>query len=435
MSHSFPGDADAIAETTYQRYRDYINPGMADLLRFTGLSYPEWEAQGCIIRDVAGNEYIDCVAGYGVFSLGHRHQAVIEAVREQLDRLTLKTHYFLDIGLGEAGEKLAQISPGSLQYSFFCNSGTEAVEGALKAARIHTKRPGIIGAINGFHGKTFGSLSASGRDLYKEGFRPLMEGFRLVPFGDAGAVREAVDGDTAAVILEAVQGEGGVNVAPPSYLSEVRAITADAGALLIVDEVRTGLGRTGRMFACEHDGVEPDLLTMAKALGGGVMPVGAFLGTPEVWQSLFGTNPYLHSTTFGGNPLACAAAIAAIETTRNLGLPERSERLGAYLLARLKDLQERYPDWIADVRGLGLLAGVEFRSDDVAKLVIAGCAREGLLVAYSLNNPLVIRIEPPLIIEESLLERALAIFEESLRSTADLLTAMEAQGLQTLQGS
>ncbi len=425
MTQPFSGDAEAIAELTYSRYRDYINPGMADLLRFTGLSYPEWEAEGCIIRDVAGNEYIDCVAGYGVFSLGHRHPAVVEAVRRQIDLLTLKTHYFLDIGLGELGEKLAAISPGGLQYSFLCNSGTEAVEGALKAARIHTGRRDVIGTMNGFHGKTYGSLSASGRELYKEGFHPLLDGFSLVEFGDAKAMADAINGETAAVILEVVQGEGGVNVAPPGYLREVRRLTAEAGALLIVDEVRTGLGRTGRMFASEHDGVEPDLLTMAKALGGGVMPVAAFLGTPEVWASLFGTNPYLHSTTFGGNPLACAAAIAAIDTTQELGLPARSEALGNLMLERLKSLQDEFGEWIADVRGLGLLAGVEFHSDDVAKLVIAGCAREGLLVAYSLNNPLVIRIEPPLVIEEALLDRALGVFEESVRGTVEMLAGME----------
>lgn len=421
MTRPYDGDADGIARLTFERYQRHVNPGIASLLKFSGFEYPEWDAEGCIIRDVAGNEYIDCVGGYGVFSLGHRHPEVVKAVHEQMDRLTLKTHYFLSIGLGQVCEMLAEISPEGLEYAFLCNSGTEAVEGALKAARIHTGRPGIVGTLNGYHGKTFGALSASGREVYRKPFEPLLQGFTLVPFGDADAVRRVVGPETAAVIVEVVQGEGGVNVAPPGYLTQLREITREAGALLIVDEVRTGLGRTGRMFACEHEGVCPDLLTMAKALGGGVMPVGAFLGTAEIWQSLFSENPYLHTSTFGGNPLACAAAIAAIETTRRLDLPRRSAELGEHLLQRLREMAARYPQMIREARGLGLLAGVEFHSEDVAKLVIAACASEKLLVAYSLNNPLVIRIEPPLIIEQELLDHALDILEQAIEGTAALL--------------
>lgn len=426
MPQPYPGDPEQISEITFQRYRDYINPGMASLLKFGGMEYPEWEAEGCFVRDVAGNEFIDCVAGYGVFSLGHRHAAVVDAVKEQLDRIALKTHYFLSEGLGEVGELLNEISPEGLQYAFLCNSGTEAVEGALKAARVHTRRIKVIGTENGYHGKTFGSLSASGRPVFKVPFEPLLEGFGVVPFGDSDAMAAAVDDTVAAVIVEAVQGEGGVNVAPRGYLHDLRDITREKGALLIIDEVRTGLGRTGRMFACEHDGVQPDLLTMAKALGGGVMPVGAFLGTREVWTSLFSENPYLHTTTFGGSPLACAAAVAAIKTTKELDLPARSAELGEYMIQRLRQIQERHSDYINDVRGLGLLAGVEFVSDDFAKLVIASCATEHLLVAYSLNNPLVIRIEPPLIIAKDLLDRALDIFEQAVAQTAELVAGFAA---------
>jgi putrescine aminotransferase len=426
LTRPYDGDPDAVARLTFERYQRHVNPGIASLLKFSGFDYPEWEAEGCIIRDVAGNEYIDCVGGYGVFSLGHRHPDILQAVREQLDRLTLKTHYFLSIGLGEVCEMLAGISPEGLDYAFLCNSGTEAVEGALKAARIHTGRPGIVGTLNGYHGKTFGALSASGREVYRKPFEPLLEPVTLVPFGDAGAMRRAVGPDTAAVIVEVVQGEGGVNVAPQGYLTELREITRDAGALLIVDEVRTALGRTGRMFACEHEGVRPDLLTMAKALGGGVMPVGAFLGTADIWRSLFSENPYLHTSTFGGNPLACAAAIAAIQTTRRLDLPRRSAELGSYLLHGLKEMAARHPRMVREVRGLGLLAGVEFFSEDAAKLVIAACASEKLLVAYSLNNPLVIRIEPPLIIEKELLDRALGILEQAVEGTAALLESVGA---------
>lgn len=424
MPTPYPGDPQAASDITFARYRSYVNPGMADLLKFTGFEYPEWEAEGCIVRDIAGNEYIDCVAGYGVFSLGHRHPDVLRAVREQMDRITLKTHYFLSEGLGLLAEMLAGIAPGPLHYTFVCNSGTEAVEGALKAARVHTGRPNVVGTVNGYHGKTYGSLSASGREVYKAPFTPLLEGFSTVPFADANAAHQAVDEHTAAFIVEVVQGEGGINIAPKGYLASLREITREAGALLIVDEVRTGFGRTGRMFACEHDGVEPDILTLAKALGGGVMPIGAFMGTEEVWDSLFSENPYLHTSTFGGNPLACAAGIAAVEATQRLKLPERSAELGGYMLCRLAELKDRFPEFISDVRGLGLLAGLEFASEDFAKLVIAACATERLLVAYSLNNPKVIRIEPPLIIERELLDRAIGIIETAISETADLLRSL-----------
>jgi putrescine aminotransferase len=295
------------------------------------------------------------------------------------------------------------------------------VEGALKAARIHTGRPGFVGATGGFHGKTFGSLSVSGRDLYRKPFQPLLPDTKHVPFGDATAMAEAVDETTAAVILEVIQGEGGVILPPDRYLREVRRICDERGALLILDEVRTALGRTGAMFASEHYGVIPDIVTMAKALGGGVMPVGAFSAKPEIWHSLFDQNPYLHSSTFGGNPLACAAAIAAIKATIEEDLCNRAQTLGERLVSGLQGVAERYPEDICEVRAKGLLAGIEFKVDDFAVLVITGCGRRGVLVAYSMNNPKVVRVEPPLIISPDELERAIRAIEESVEETARLV--------------
>jgi putrescine aminotransferase len=417
-------DPGRIAEETLEKYRDLVNPSMANVLKFAGLGVPERDAAGVYIRDLSGNEYLDCVGGYGAFSLGHLHPRVVQAVRNQLDREALKSHYFMSVELADLCEMISEITPGDLQYSFICNSGTEAVEGALKAARIHTGRPGFVGAINGFHGKTFGSLSVSGRDLYKEPFRPLLRGTKHVPFGDAGAMATAVDETTAAVILEVIQGEGGVILPPDNYLREVRRICDERGALLILDEVRTALGRTGAMFASEHYGVIPDIVTMAKALGGGVMPVGAFSAKPAIWHSLFGQNPYLHSSTFGGNPLACAAAIAAIRATIEEDLCDRAQTLGDRLLSGLQEIARRHPDHIHEVRGKGLLAGIEFRVDDFAVLVITGCGRRGVLVAYSMNNPKVVRIEPPLIISPDELDRAIRTIEESVAETAQLVAGL-----------
>lgn len=410
-----------LSEETTEKYRRYVNPGIANILNFGGFQVPEERAAGCYIWDASGRKFLDCVGGYGAFSLGHLHPKVVEAVKRQLEKEALKSHFFMSTELADACELLASVLPGDIEYSFICNSGTEAVEGALKAARKHTGRPEFIGAINGFHGKTFGSLSVSGRDVYKKGFEPLLPETKQVPFGDADALAGAVSDRTAAVILEVIQGEGGVNIAPDDYFAKVREICDANGALLILDEVRTGFGRTGKMFASEHYGVQPDIVTMAKALGGGVMPVGAFSANAAIWDSLFGENPYLHSTTFGGNPVACAAIIAAIKTTIEEGLVERSRVLGEKLIAGLREVQECYPSIIKEVRGKGLLAGIEFAEDDIAALVITGCGRRDLLAAYSLNNPKVVRVEPPLIISESELDTAISIIAESVAETGAIL--------------
>lgn len=416
-----------LKDETIDRYREFVNPGIATILSFSGFDVPEDRAEGCYIWDISGRKFLDCVGGYGAFSLGHLNPKVVEAVKQQLEKEALKSHFFMSMELAEACELLASVLPGDIKYSFLCSSGTEAVEGALKAARAHTGRVEYIGAVNGFHGKSYGSLSVSGRDVYKEKFYPLLPETKHVPFGDADALAEAISNKTAAVILEVIQGEGGVIIAPDDYFPKVREICDANGTLLILDEVRTAFGRTGKMFASEHYNVQPDIVTMAKALGGGVMPVGAFSANEDIWNSLFGTNPYLHSTTFGGNPLACAAVIAAIKTTIEEGLVERSAKLGEKLLVSLKELQARYPNVVKEVRGKGLLAGIEFEHEDFAALVIAGCGRRDLLAAYSLNNPKVVRVEPPLIIEESDLMRAIDIISESVAETAEMLEGISAE--------
>ncbi len=414
--------AENLGDEIIEKYRKYVNPGIANILKFSGFAIPEYDASGAIIRDVAGNEYIDCVGGYGAFSLGHRHPKVVEAVRNQMEKECLKSHYFMSIELAELCELMAEVLPGDICYSFICNSGTEAVEGALKAARMHTQRIEFIGTENGFHGKTFGSLSVSGRDVYKKGLEPLLPECKVIPFGDIDAMESAVSDKTAAVILEIVQGEGGVNISPDGYIQAVRKICDKNGALLIVDEVRTGFGRTGRMFAVEHFDIVPDIVTMGKALGGGVMPVGAFSAKPDIWNSLFRENPYFHSTTFGGNPLACAAGIAAIKTTMEENLVERSREMGKYMLYSLKTIKEKFSDVVADVRGLGMVAGIEFAVDDFAALVIAGCGRRHVLAAYSLNNPRVVRLEPPFIIEKEQIDRALEALGESIAEVREMLS-------------
>jgi putrescine aminotransferase len=423
-----PEAVEAYVEETAEKYRRYLNPSLANLLKFMGFgTVPEF-ARGVILTDVAGEEWLDFLGGLGVFSLGHSHPKVIAAVQEQLEKLPLTIPIFLNRRQADLAELLAEVLPGRLQYSFFCSSGTEAVEGALKLARVVTGRIEIVSAERAFHGKTLGSLSASGREVHKKPFEPLLAGFHQVPFGDVAAMERAVSEKTAAVLLEPIQGEGGVMVPPDDYLPRVAALCRERGALFIADEVQTGFGRTGRMFAVEHYGVEPDIMCLAKAIGGGVMPLGAFCGTPEVWEP-FGPSPWLHTSTFGspgGNPLACAAGIAAIEVIREERLPERAAELGDYFLSRLQTIQAEFPGAIREVRGKGLLLGLEFFEEDIAGLAIAGMARRRLIVAYYLSNPRVFRFEPPLIVTRAQIDRAVESFRESLAEALAMLEGVQA---------
>jgi putrescine aminotransferase len=412
-------EADRISAQTVDDYGDYVNDGMARLYRFMGVTGIEWENTGAIVKDIYGKEYIDC-AGFGMFIHGHRHPKVVEAVKRQLDRFPLSNRLLPNQPVTQLARLLAEVTPGRLQYSFFCNSGTEANEGALKLARAYTGRKNFAAAYGGFHGKSYGSLSASGREFYRKPFEPLVPGFTHVPFGDAGAMEKAVNEDTAAVILEPIQGEGGVQVPPDDYLPRVREICDRKGALLILDEVQTGMGRTGKLFACEHWGVVPDILCLAKSLGGGVMPIGAIIATPEVFEP-FNTNPYLHSSTFGGNPLACAAGYAAVKVLLEDGLIERSAWLGEYALGKLNHLKKRYPRVIADVRGKGLLIGVELVNDGIGGFIIPNLLDQGVIVLHSLNNNKVIRIMPAAVITDEQLDRALDAFGNGVAAVEEIV--------------
>jgi putrescine aminotransferase len=415
-----PCNKSSIAAETIEKYEKYVNPALARLFRFMGLSTVEWEAEGEVIRDNEDNEYIDCLGGYGVFSLGHRHPAVVEAVKKQLDLMPLSGKVLFNKPMADLCELLAKITPGDLQYSFICNSGTEAVEGALKLARVHTGRSEVVAANNAFHGKTYGALSVTGRALFCNPFKPLLSGVTHVPFGDISALEAVITERTAAVILEPIQGEGGIIVPPDDYLPKVRRLCDEKGALLIADEVQTGLGRTGRMFACEHYGVVPDILTMAKALGGGVMPIGAITARPKVWDK-FSISPFLHTSTFGGNPLACVAAKAAIEVLITEGLPKCALASGSYFMKNLQSLAKQYPEVIAAVRGKGLMLGVELTKEGVGGFLMAELISRGILVAYTLNNPLVIRIEPPLNMGRETIEKVLKAFSEAVFMAKEII--------------
>ncbi|MFW5866950.1 MAG: aminotransferase class III-fold pyridoxal phosphate-dependent enzyme [Armatimonadota bacterium] len=412
-------DAD-LAKITFDRYEQYINPGMAQLVKFMGFEDVEVRSEGCYVHTSGGQRFLDCFGGPGVFSMGHSPEPILARVREQLEAMPLSSHIILNPIAGELAERLAEGTPGDLQYTFFCNSGAEAVEGALKCARAYTGRDGFVATVGGFHGKTLGALSASGREVYRAPFEPLVPGFSHVPFGDADALADEVTDGTAAVILEPIQGEAGVIVPPDGYLAAARDICDETGALLILDEIQTGMGRTGVMWRCEREDVTPDIMTMGKALGGGVMPLAAFIARPEVW-SIFEENPYLHTSTFGGNPLACAAGLAALDFIEEHDLCAASEERGARMKAGFERVAASHEGMIEAVRGEGLLIGVQFGHEDIAGLLIAALAGQGILAAYGLNNPGTIRFEPPLIISEDQVDEVIEAFDAALSRTAAML--------------
>jgi acetylornithine/LysW-gamma-L-lysine aminotransferase len=352
--------------------------------------------------DEEGKEYIDCAAGHGVAIVGHANPYVAEALSEQSRLLITCSEVFYNDVRARLLEKLAQITPLGLERAFLCNSGTEAVEGALKIARLATGRKKIIAAMRGFHGRTFGALSATWRKEYREPYEPLVPGFTFVPYNRLEAMEGAMDGDTAAVILEVVQGEGGVIPGDGDYLRGVQALCREKGALFVADEIQTGFGRTGRMFACEHHDLEPDLVVLAKGLAGGV-PMGAVM----IHERLGAMPKRLHGSTFGGNPLACAAALASIRYIEEHHLPERAKEVGGHFLARLQEIESKL---IQEVRGLGLMVGIELKHNSAPHL--EALAQRGILALAAGST--VMRFLPPLVITREELDRVVGAVQEVL---------------------
>jgi putrescine aminotransferase len=402
----------ALYDEAYENYRAYLNPPLARVMKLSG-SAVEVHAEGCTITDHNGKTYLDFAGGYGVFTLGHRHPRVIAAVREQLGIMALSGRTMFNPLMGRLAKRLAEITPGDLAISFFANSGTEAVEGAIKLARAATKRTKIVATHDAFHGKTLGALSASGRDAFKTAYAPLVPEFVHIPFGDIDALEENIS-DAAAFIVEPVQGEGGVNIPPPGYMRVASELCASAGALLIADEVQTGLGRCGRMFACDFDGVVPDVMTLAKGLSGGVIPIGAYIAKPSAWNAAYAKAPLMHTSTFGGNELACAAALAALEVLVEDDLVTNGRERGEELLAAVRATQTRHPAVIAEIRGAGLLVGVELTSEGYGGTIIPELLKRGVTAAWTLNQQRVIRLEPPLIVTAEQIAAAARAFDEAI---------------------
>jgi putrescine aminotransferase len=412
-----------IAETV-ESYEQYYNRGfigyrksVTEAGQFAAL---EWSGEGSRLCDLLGREYIDCLGGFGIFSAGVNHPKIIKAVTDQMQRMALNSQELLEPWRAALARVLAEVTPGNLQNSFFINNGTDAIEGAIKLTRLYTKRHTFISAIGGFHGKSMGSLSLMGKASFREPFEPGLQDVRFIPYGDAEALEsefrrcEAVGVHIAGVVLEPVQGEAGGVVPPPEFFPRARDLCTRYGALLIADEIQTGMGRTGKLWGVDHWNVVPDIMCVGKSIGGGVMPLSAFISTAEIWEVMV-PNPIIHSTTFGGNPLACAAGLAAIEVTLEEDLPGQAAAKGEFLLRELACLRDKYPRVLKAAQGKGLLIGMEFPVQEIGWKVASGLFKRGVLVAGTYSKAQVIRIEPALGISMELLQEMLNRLEDTFR--------------------
>lgn len=419
-----------------ENYKQYINPNLNKLLKMLGFNNKFIKAKDIKVWDESGKEYLDFLGGYGSLNIGHNNDFVINSLNKISDRPNL-----LQSGMNSLASVLAQnlanICPGNLKYTFFCNSGAEAVEGALKLAKISTKKSRVIYCEGSFHGKTMGALSVIGKNKYKKNFGSLVPNTVEVPYGDISELKNVFEkyNDIAAFILEPIQGEGGIIVPPVGYLEKVRKLCNKYEVLLIMDEIQTGLGRTGYYFACESEDVVPDIMCLAKSLGGGIIPVGAYIATEDVWKKGYGTieKCLLHTSTFGGNTWAAVAGITTLQFIEENNLEVEAFKKGNYLIKRLVKLKEKYPI-LKDVRGRGLMVGLEFDNLNIPlmKNIINNDKKElmneytggviaselmnnyNIITAYTLNNPNVIRIEPPLTVKYEYLDRLIIGLEKIL---------------------
>ena len=421
-----------IIEESKINFAEHFNKGWLDYRKSVteagDWAAAEWTGSGAIFRDVLGREYIDCLGGYGMMNHGWGHPEVVAAVRAQLGRTPMPSQELIDPLRGVLAKLMAQITPGDIKYSFFAASGTEAIEGTIKLAKMYTQKPGFIVATNAFHGKTMGSLSMLGKSDYRVPAGILYGGpVYHVPFGDADAVERQMETcqkvgiGIAAVLFEPIQGEAGAIVPPDDFWPRVREATKHYGVLLIADEVQTGLGRTGKLWGVEHWNVVPDILAVAKSLGGGVMPVSAFCSTEEIWQCMMYPNPFIHTTTTGGGALACSAAIASIHVTLRDRLWEQAAAKGAYLIPKLEELAAEFPQVYKEITGRGLLIGQHFHTPEIGYKVAAGLFKRGVLVAGTLTSAQTIRIEPPLIITQAQIDEVLNRLQDTVAEVSKTL--------------
>ena len=425
-------DKKAIHDESIQNFNENVNPGWLEYRKSvsTDAAFVEWEDEGDVFRDLNGTEFIDCLGGFGIFACGHGNPEIRKTVQAQLNRYALHSQELVDPLRGYLAKILGLCTPGDLQYSFFCNGGAEAVEMALKLARLATGGRWYISTIGAFHGKSMGAISMGGKGAYREDYIPMVQQVQHVEYGNAAAAETAVKNlqtvseKVAAIIVEPIQGEAGVIIPPEGYLKQLREIADKYGVCLIFDEIQTGLGRTGTLWRCEHEGVTPDIMTFGKASSGGLVPITGIIARPWTYEkSGVGTgqegkmfdNPWiLGSPTFGGNPLACSAFISTIKYMLENDIPGQSKAKGDYYLAGLKKLQEKYPTVLKEFRGSGMLICMEFPEAEVGYEVTKNLFARNVMTAGTLVNAKTVRIEPPITQAYETIDKVLAALDEAM---------------------
>jgi putrescine aminotransferase len=397
-------EKDRIVADSIKNFNENVNPGWLEYRKSvsTDAAFVEWTDSVDCFEDLYGTKFIDCLGGFGIYTCGHRNPEILKTVKAQLDKYALHSQELVDPLRGYLANILAMITPGDLQYAFFTNGGAEAVEMALKLARLATGGRWYISTIGAFHGKSMGAISMGGKGAYREDYIPMIQQVQHVEYGNAQAMETAIKNlqtvgeKVAAVIIEPIQGEAGVIIPPPGYLKAVREICDKYGVAMIVDEIQTGMGRTGTLWRVEVEDVCPDIMTFGKAFGGGIMPITGIIARPWCWGQKLIENPWiLGSPTFGGNPLACSAALATIKYMLENDIPKLCKEKGDYFMVKLNELKDKYPTILKDVRGAGLLICMEFPEAEVGYAVVKGLFDRHVMTAGTLVNAKTVRIEPP----------------------------------------
>jgi putrescine aminotransferase len=407
-------DHEKIRRETEENYRNYVHPFALRMFKNASLDIIEGKRDGAFVYDISGEKYIDCVTGAGIFNVGRHNKEIADGLKKAMDVYDMGGWISIIRERALLAKKLAEITPGNLKYSLFCCGGGEAVEVAIKLARAHTDKTDIICMENSYHGVTGFALPATGRDVYKTPFEPLTPGYCHVEFNNIEAVTSAITKQTAAVLVEPVQGEGGIVPADDDFLVKLRTVCDENDVVLIFDEIQTGFGRTGKMFCAEHSGVAPDIMILAKSLSGGMYPLSCAVFTEEISDFLM-AHPFTIINSFGGTSLACLSALATIEYIEKYNLSANAEKLGRRFMAGLVILKEKYPELIRDVRGKGLMLGMEFFDESIGPRMAYQLKQNGVISIYTFNNPKIIRIMPTLVITENEVDFVLNAFDLSLK--------------------
>ncbi|MDR2089339.1 MAG: putrescine aminotransferase [Clostridiales Family XIII bacterium] len=419
-------EKDSIVRESIKNFNENVNPGWLEYRKSvsTDAAFVEWTDSVDHFEDLYGTQFIDCLGGFGIFTCGHRNPEILKTVQAQLNKYALHSQELVDPLRGYLANILAMITPGDLQYCFFTNGGAEAVEMALKLARLATGGRWFISSIGAFHGKSMGAISMGGKGGYREDYIPMVQQVQHVEYGNADALEAAVKNlqtvgeKVAAVILEPIQGEAGVVIPPAGYFKKVREICDKYGVALILDEIQTGMGRTGTMWRCEHEGIVPDIMTYGKAFGGGIMPITGIIARPKMWVDKLINNPWiLGSPTFGGNPLACSAAIATIKFMLENDVPGMCKKKGDYIMGKLEELKKKYPTVLTAYRGAGLLICMEFPEAEIGYSVTKGLFARHVMTAGTLVNAKTVRIEPPAVLSDESINAVISRLDEALADT------------------